>query len=132
MKISSTVRNTLPTIALLFFVSGCGQDSEITAKQNADKEWTEQNQAAAPNVLSKSELATCANDYKANMNDPSSFSLVSTKAEKVEGIGVDSAVMYGAKIRGKNKFGGVVLHNMFCTFRYDAAKKKLTFVKAWD
>ncbi len=120
-------------IAALLLLAGCDQYGQNNAQAEAEKQWTAANQAAAPQQLTQAELDTCANAYRAKMNDPASFSYAdNTGGQKIIGTVVGDGVLYTARIRGKNGFGGLVLNNMMCTFKYDAAAKKLTFVAAWD
>jgi hypothetical protein len=122
------------SLGIFIAIAGCvtTADKNRTAQQDVDKKWTAANQAAAPEVLSKEELLTCAKKYKEKMNDPSSFSFAADAAQKQIGGVVGDAVLYSTRIRGKNSFGGIVLSTMNCTFKYDAAAKKLTFVGAWN
>lgn len=99
------------------------QTTQDRAQRAAD---IERDIAIAQKHFTETDKELCITDFKRNMHDPSSFELAGPL--EVNRIWIDTTygqkwdhlpprrVVYTARIRGKNKFGGLVLNEMRCIY----------------
>jgi len=89
----------------------------------------------------KLEGANCISDFKKDMNDPSFFQLKSDfaydtlrtdvlrRAHEASYLNVAEVVVFTARIRAKNEFGGLVLRNLSCEFSVNS-DNSLSFIRS--
>ncbi len=116
----------MKTVSLVFLggimVSAC-QTSQDQAKRSAD---IQRDIAIAQAHFSDILKDQCISSFKNSMNDPNSFEMAgeltlnrlwisTTYGQKWDHL-PPRRVVYTAPIRGKNKFGGLVLNEMRCIY----------------
>lgn len=109
-------------IIAMSVVSGC-----VTAGQKSQKSmFMREDMDQAQNLITKADHQICIDSYIKNMHDPSSFELageffldeIATRYSygRTWDYGPERRVVYSARARGRNAYGGLVLSKMQCIF----------------
>tara|TARA_B100000965_G_scaffold116579_1_gene96288 strand:- start:514 stop:945 length:432 start_codon:yes stop_codon:yes gene_type:complete len=116
------MNSAVAALAIAGTVAAC-QTTQDRAQRAAD---IERDIAIAQKHFTDTDKDLCITDFKRNMHDPSSFEMAGPL--ELNRIWIDTTygqkwdhlpprrVVYTARIRGKNKFGGLVLNEMRCIY----------------